>query len=266
MLLIGESINGTIPEVGAAILAHDERYLLELAKVQIDSGANMLDINAGVAGGNEEENLSWIVELIQSQYRVPLMLDSDDPAVLKKAFTVLRDPEKAIINSVNGDEYKLNVILPLVAENKCSVVALCLNEKGIPHDVPGRIAIGNMIVNKVKEYEIPVEKIYLDPLVFSMSTAYTAAMTTINTLLKIKETFSGIKTVCGLSNVSHGLPVRKLINRTFLIMNLVCGMDAFIVDVRDRELMASAIAGKALVGQDERCKEYITAFRKGKLK
>lgn len=259
---MGESINGTIPEVGEAILNHDEVSILNLARIQIECGANMLDINAGVAGGNEPENLAWLVQLIQSKYNTPIMFDSDDPNALKKAFPVYKNNLKPIINSISGDSKKLDVLLPVVAEQGCGVVALCLNEHGIPHIASERLKIAEHIVKESEAYGIKPEQIYLDPLVFGISSNYQAAAVTQETIRLIRENIPEANIICGLSNVSHGVPARKLVNRTFLAMNICLGMEAFIIDVRDKELMATAITAWALVGKDPNCKGLITAYRK----
>ena len=265
MILVGESLNGTIMDVGMAILDKDENYILDLAKTQIDCGANLLDINAGVAGGEETEDLLWAIKTIQGKFSIPICLDSDDPQALKSAFSVTQNPEKCLINSVSGDPKKLDLIFPIVSEFKCGVVALCLDDKGIPHDVDSRLEIADRIMASALQHGIKPEQLYFDPLVFSISTDTMAGNTTMKTLIALKTKYPTSKSICGLSNASHGLPQRKLLNRTFLVMNYALGMDAFIVDVRDSALMATVFAARALTGQDARSAGYISAFRQHKL-
>ena len=139
MLLIGESINGTIQKVGKAILSRDQYSLMELAKMQYEYGAQILDVNAGVAGGNEVEDLPWLVEITQKEVPLPLMLDSANPEALKAALSVYRNSELPILNSITGEEEKWNKLFPVLVEKRCKVVVLLMDDQGIPKTVEERI-------------------------------------------------------------------------------------------------------------------------------
>src|SRR4030067_1764003 len=135
MLMIKESINGTIPKVGQAILDRNDAFLRELARVQYECGANFLDVNAGVASGNEEEDLPWLVEVVQKEVTIPLMLDSANPEALMSALTVYRHSEPPILNSISGEKEKWNKLLPLITEKKRKIVVLLMDDQGIPKTI-----------------------------------------------------------------------------------------------------------------------------------
>lgn len=265
MLLIGESINGTIQKVGQAILDRDEDFLRELAKVQYKCGAHFLDVNAGVASGNEIEDLPWLVDIVQKEVPIPLMIDSANPEALKAALLVYRHSEPPILNSISGEEEKWNKLYPLLVENRCKVVVLCMDDHGIPKTVEERITIATKLFQRLTETGFPADYIYFDPLVLSVSVEPEGALLTLETIRTIRSTFPDVHTICGVSNVSMGLPERKLINRIFLSMAIAAGLDTLFIDVRDQSLLSSIYVSKVLVNQDPYCLEYIQAFRDKKI-
>ncbi len=149
MLIIGESINGTIPKVGKAILEKNEAFLRELARTQYECGAQMLDVNAGVAGGNEVADLPWLVEAVQREVPIPLMIDSASPDALKAAVGVYRHAEVPILNSISGEEEKWNRLFPVVSGTKSKVVVLCMDDQGIPGKTEGRIAVAVKLYDRL---------------------------------------------------------------------------------------------------------------------
>ena len=265
MLIIGESINGTIPKVGEAILKKDERFLRELARTQYECGAQMLDVNAGIAGVDEVKDLPWLVEVIQKEVPTPLMLDSANPDALKAAMGVYRHPEPPILNSISGEEEKWNKLYPLVIEKRCGVVVLLMDDQGIPKTVDERIAIAKRLFERLTGGGIPPENIYFDPLVLSVAVERETGLVTLETIRAIRSHFPNSHLICGVSNVSMGLPGRRLINRIFLVMAIAAGLDTLFIDVRDQALMSSISAGKILLNQDPYCLEYINAYREKKI-
>lgn len=265
MLIIGESINGTIQKVGQAILSRDASFLTDLAKTQVDCGAQMLDVNAGVAGGNEIADLSWVVDLVQKEVPLPLMLDSANPAVLRAALSVYRHPEPPILNSISGEEAKWKKLYPLIVEKRCKIVVLLMDDQGIPKAVDERIAIAKRLFKQLKDGGVPSDHIYFDPLVLSVAVEPDAGITTLETIRNLRSNFPDSHIICGVSNVSMGLPGRKLINRTFLTMAMAAGLDTLLVDVRDQALMSTITTSKALLNQDPYCLEYLQAYRGGKI-
>lgn len=265
MLIIGESINGTIPKVGQAILDRDESFLRELAKIQYECGAQLLDVNAGVAGGNEIEDLPWLVSLVQQEVPIPLMLDSANPNALKSAFSVYQHAEPPILNSISGEQEKWDRLFPLVIEKRCKVVVLLMDDQGIPKTIRERLNIAQRLYQKLVEAGLPPEHIFFDILVLSVAVEPDAALIALELIQTIRSHFPQSHLICGVSNVSMGLPGRKLINRTFLTMAMAAGLDTLLVDVRDQALMSTITTSKALLNQDPYCLEYLKAYREKKI-
>jgi cobalamin-dependent methionine synthase I len=261
MLIIGESINGTIPKVGQAILDRNQTFLQELARAQYECGAHLLDVNAGVAGGNEVEDLPWLVEIVQKEVPLPLMLDSANPEALKAALSVYCHSEPPILNSISGETEKWNKLFPVVVEKKCKIVVLLMDDKGIPRTMDERMVVAKKLFERLTEAKIPSDYIYFDPLVLSVAVETDAALTTLETIKTIRANFPDAHIICGVSNISMGLPGRKLINKTFLTMAIYAGLDTLLIDVRDQPLMSSIYASKALTHQDPYCLEYLKAYR-----
>ena len=261
MLIIGESINGTIQKVGQAILDRNEGYLRELARVQYECGANFLDVNAGVASGNEEEDLPWLVDIVQKEVPIPLMLDSGSPEVLKAALSVYRHHEPPILNSISGEEEKWNKLFPVIVEKKCKVVVLLMDDQGIPRRIEQRLNIAKRLYENLIQANIPPDHIYFDILVLSVAVEPESALVTLEMIKTVRSIFPQSHTICGVSNVSMGLPGRKLINRIFLVMAIYAGLDTLLIDVRDQALLSSIYASKVLLNQDPYCLEYLQASR-----
>jgi cobalamin-dependent methionine synthase I len=265
MLIIGESINGTIQMVGQAILDRNDAFLKKLAKIQYECGAHLLDVNAGVAGGNEANDLPWLVEIVQQEVPIPLMLDSANPEALQAALSVYRNSEPPILNSISGEEEKWNRLFPVLVEKRCKVVVLLMDDQGIPKTVEKRIVVAKSLFERLTGGGIPSENIYFDPLVLSVAVEPDAGITTLETIKSLRSNFPDSHIMCGVSNVSMGLPGRRLINRTFLTMAIGAGLDTLLVDVRDSSLLSSIYASKILINQDPYCLEYLKAYREKKI-
>ena len=266
MLIIGESINGTIQKVGEAILNRDDIFLRELAKTQYECGAQMLDVNAGIAGGNEVEDLPWVIETVQKEAPIPLMIDSANPDALNAALAVYRNSEPPILNSISGEEEKWNRLFPILVERKCKIVVLLMDDKGIPKTIEERLNIAKRLYKKLIEADFPPDYIYFDILVLSVAVEPEAALVTLETIQTIRSHFPNSHITCGVSNVSMGLPGRRLINRTFLTMAVYAGLDTFLIDVRDQALVSSVYASKAITNQDPYCLEFLQTYREKKIK
>lgn len=265
MLLIGESINGTVQEVGEAILGRNESLLKELAKVQYECGAHLLDVNAGVAGGNEVKDLPWLVEIIQKEVPIPLMLDSANAKALKVALSVYRHSEPPILNSISGEAEKWNKLFPLIVEKKCKIVVLLMDDQGVPKTIEERVGIAKRLYQNLIQAKIPPGHVYFDVLVLSVAVEPDAALITLETIKTIRANFPDSHIICGTSNVSMGLPGRRLINRTFSAMAIASGLDTLLIDVRDKALVSSIYACKVLTNQDAYCLEYLQAYREKKI-
>jgi cobalamin-dependent methionine synthase I len=265
MLIIGESINGTIQKVGQAILDRNEPFLRELAKIQFECGAHFLDINAGIAGGNEVEDLPWLVQVVQKEVLVPLMIDSANPEALKAALSVYSHSEPPILNSISGEKEKWDQLFPLVTEKKCKTVVLLMDDHGIPKTIEERLRIAKKLYQNLVQADIPPDYIFFDILVLSVAVEPDAALVALETIKTIRSNFPQSHITCGVSNVSMGLPGRRLINRTFLAMAVYAGLDALLIDVRDQAIMSSIYASKILTNQDPYCFEFLKACREKKV-
>ena len=261
MLIIGESINGTIQKVGEAILDRNDLFLRELARTQYECGAHILDVNAGVAGGNEVEDLPWLVEIVQKAVPIPLMLDSASPEALKAALSAYRHQELPILNSISGEGEKWNKLFPVIVEKKCKVIVLLMDDRGIPKTIEERVSIANSLFKKLIQEGFPPDHIFFDILVLSSAVEPEATLVTLETIKTIRSNFPQSHTICGVSNVSMGLPGRRLINKTFLAMAIYAGLDTLLIDVRDQALLSSIYASKILINQDPYCLEYLQAYR-----
>ena len=263
MKIIGEKINGTRKLVGKAIAERDAAFIQNLAKKQVEAGANWLDINAGTTPNREAEDLVWLIHLVQEVVETPLCLDSANPAALRIAMQEVK--KTPMINSISAEPERMESILPIVVENACPVIALCMDETGIPATAEARLEAIRKVFAKTRAAGVPDEKLYVDPLAMGVATDTEAGNTIFAAMRAIRAEFPQAHISCGLSNVSFGLPVRALINRTFLALALQAGMDTAIIDPNDRELQAAIYAAELLLGRDEFCLKYTRAYRAGKL-
>lgn len=263
MLIVGESLNATRKEMMSAVQLHDEAFVHALAREQVAAGAQMLDVNAAVPGRNETEDLAWLVQTVQTVVDVPLVLDSSDPKALAAAIAVHRG--KPMINSLTGEGSKLDTLLPIVAGADCSVLVLCMDDRGISASVEERLKAARRAVLPLLAAGKKAEDIFVDPLVMAAAADLGAPMTTLEVLRSLRQgDIAGVRTIGGMSNVSFGFPARRLLNRVFLVMAMTAGLDACIVDVRDRALMSSIYAAVGLRGED-RFRTYLKAYRQGSL-
>lgn len=263
MLIIGESINSTISEVGEAIVQRDERFITQLAQKQVECGAGMLDVNVAVAEGDERENLRWAVSIIQKELDVPLALDSRDPEALRAAMEVHQG--RPLVNSISGEKNSSESLFPLVAEGDCDAILLCLDDNGIPKTAEDRLSVAASLVARAEQFDIEPDRLYVDPLIMAIGSDWQAPRTALDTLRLIKRALPQVRTVAGISNIGFGMPKRSLLNRTLLAMAIACGLDAFLVNVADRALMATVRAAHTIMGDDEYCSEYLEAYHAGDL-
>ncbi|HHV62449.1 MAG TPA: methyltetrahydrofolate cobalamin methyltransferase [Firmicutes bacterium] len=263
MLIVGERINTSRPKVGPAVEARDASFIQDMALKQAQAGASMIDVNAGTLVNEEPEALVWLVNTVQEVVDVPLCIDSPNPVAIEAALKACR--KKAMVSSVTAEKERYEKITPLVKEYGASIVALCMDESGVPDSAKDRIAIAERLVADLTRDGIPREDIYLDVMVRPVSVSARDGIEALETTRGIMQGIPGVHTICGLSNVSFGLPLRKLLNRAFLCILMGAGLDSAILDPLDREIMAAIYAAEALLGKDEFCMNYIAANRDGKL-
>lgn len=263
MLIIGERINSTRKFIREAVLKRDADFIKMEATKQLQAGAHMLDVNGGVAG-QEVEMLSWLVNVVQEVGDAPLCLDSSDPEALRKALPLCK--QTPMINSITEAPARFDALLPLVRDHKTKVIALCMAASGPPTGMQDRVDTATRLVDKLLAGGIAIDNIYIDPAVFPVSTGAEHGPAVLNAISEIKKRYPEVHTSCGVSNVSFGLPERKLLNEIFLIMLMSRGLDAAIIDPTDFGLAARIMAGEALRGEDDFCMNYVRAFKQGKLK
>jgi len=263
MLIIGEKINSSIPSVAAAIKNKDKSFIQKLAQDQVNAGAGIIDVNAGAFIGEEEELLCWLVNIVQDVIDVPLCIDSPNPEALAAALPLAK--KKPVINSISAEEDRYISIIPLLKKYPSAVIALCMDDKGIPATVEQRIRIAQSLTSRLMADGMKVEDIYLDVMVQPIGTDGQSGFVALETVRAIKELIPGVHTTCGLSNVSFGLPKRKLLNQAFAVALAAYGMDTMFIDPLDEKMMALLCATDTLTGCDDFCCQYLTSFRAGKL-
>ena len=267
MLVIGENINASNRSVAEAIAKRDEEFLVNLAKAQASSGADFIDVNAGSGQGSIQKataDARWLVGIVQSASDKPLAIDSDSPEVIEAALKEYHG-ERLIINSITAEPARLESIGPLVAERQASVIALAMGTDGIPAHVEERMAACERIMAYLTGLGVKAEQVLFDPLVLPIAVDTRQGLVTLGTIEQIKSRYPDARVVMGLSNISYGLPERKLVNRAFLLMAAYAGLDAVIIDPLDSKAMSLIKAADMLTGKDPSCRTYLRAHRKGNI-
>lgn len=256
-VLIGERINPTGRKKLAAFLeAGNMSFVREEAIAQVQAGADIIDINVGAPGINEVEILPKAVKVVMDAVDVPLSLDSDNPKALAAALKVYKG--KPLINSVNGQENSLKEVLPLVKEYNAAVVALVMDDDGIPTEAERRLAIAYKIVNQASNLGIPSEDIIIDGLVLTVASDNNAGLVTLETVRKINQEL-GLNQTMGASNISYGLPDREIVNRVFLAMAISSGVTCPYVNAA--RVQPSILAADLILGRDRFAQRYVKGYR-----
>ncbi len=260
MLVIGENINASSKSVAEAIAKRDGEFVEGLARAQAAAGADFIDVNAGA--GYDPSEMEWLIEVVQAATDRPLVIDSDVPSIIEAALNKYRG-ERLIINSVTAEPSRLASIGALAAKRQSWLVALAMGTEGIPDSVEKRLAACELIMSHLNRLGMAAEQIFFDPLVLPIAVDSSQGLVTLKTIEQIKSRYPTARTVMGLSNVSYGLPNRKLINHSFLLMAAYAGLDAAILDPIDTKLMSLVKVADMLTGRDPSCRGYLRAHRKG---
>ncbi|MDR1542037.1 MAG: methyltetrahydrofolate cobalamin methyltransferase [Clostridiales bacterium] len=262
MIIIGEKINSTLKAVRPAIESYDEAVIAGLAKSQAEAGADYLDVNAGMFNQDEPDRLEWLINTVQSTVKTPLAIDSPSPAAIERGLKANKNG-KPIVNSITDEKKRFGEILPLILKYKTGVIALCMDDSGMPEDAKGRVLIARSLIGKLTKEGVPISDIYIDPLVRPIGTGPHYGIAALDTIKAVKSEYPDAHIACGLSNISFGLPARKLINQTFLVAAMASGMDGAILDPMDKKIMSFIYASEALLGIDDYCGEYLGRYREG---
>jgi cobalamin-dependent methionine synthase I len=261
--LVGERLNSTRRAVAEAIAARNAEFVRKEATAQVQAGAHFLDVNAAARVSLELEDLAWMVRVVQEAVETPLCIDSPNPKAIAAGIAAAKG--EVMVNSITADLERAEQILPLVRDRGARVVGLTMTEAGMPNTAAERRNLAVAIVDLAAKHDVPADRVYIDALVRPVSTEAAQGREFLESLRLIKSVVPGAHLICGLSNISFGLPHRHLLNRTFLAMAMAMGLDAAIVDPLDARLMATVRAGCALLDMDEYCMGYLSAHRGGRL-
>ncbi len=261
MIIVGEKINTSRKSIEEATEKRDSSFITSVARQQAEAGAHFIDVNAGTFVDREAEYLCWLVETVQQEVDLPLCLDSPDPKALAEA--IKRHKGEPMINSISLEVDRFKALLPIVTSQPCHIVALCMAETSMPTTVEQRVEVGSELIKRLNGEGVPLEKIYIDPLIQPVSVDTNMGIAALEAIRQIMQGFPGVNTICGLSNISFGLPERRLINRNFLALAMSYGLSAAIMDPTDKLLMSTLLSIDMLLGRDEYCENYIEAYQRG---
>jgi 5-methyltetrahydrofolate--homocysteine methyltransferase len=258
-VIIGERINPTgRKKLAAEMAAGDFERVRTDAIAQVQAGAQMLDVNAGIPLADEPAILAEAIRIVQSVVEAPLSIDSSIVAALKSGLKAYKG--KPLINSVTGEDERLEVVLPLAAEHHAAVIGISNDETGISEDPDVRFSIAKKIVERAESYGIPRQDVLIDPLVMPIGAVRSAGTAVFTIVRRVREEL-GVNTVCGASNVSFGLPERGVLNATFLAMAITAGMTCAITNPLEEHIRKAILAADVLMGVDENCEAWLRAQR-----
>jgi len=263
MLIVGERINSSRKRIRKAIEQRDAAFIQKEARNQFEAGATHIDVNAGTSVSGEVDDLAWLVTTVQEAVDAPLCIDSPNPAAQAAALKLHRG--QALVNSITAEKERADALLPLVKKHDAIVVGLTMGTGGIPTSKEERMEAAAKIVSLARAAGIDQSRIHFDPAVSAVSTDQKAALDVAATVAELMAAYPGAHTICGLSNISFGLPQRNILNRTYLALLMARGLDGVIMDPTEKHMMSTLLAAKVLLARDEFCMDYITAERGGRL-
>lgn len=257
MILIGETLNSSIPKTLQAVSSRDEAAILRVVRRQAKAGAAFLDVNTALCGGDEIPAMRWLIGLIRDNSDCGILVDSPDPDVI---LTVLPDCQgrPVIVNSVSIDP-KYERLIDAAGERGAGLVCMPSVSGRIPETPGERLEIALRLADALGSF--PREALYFDALIEAVATNAEAGRAALETIRSIKASLPGARTICGLSNVSFGLPGRARLNAAFLTMAIACGLDAAILDPANDRVREALAASSAILGEDEYCLDYIAYHR-----
>ncbi len=258
-VIIGERINPTGRKILAEEMKRGDYSRVQAdAIAQVEAGAQMLDVNAGIPLADEPAILAEAIKLVQSVTDVPISIDSSIVAALEAGLAVYQG--KALVNSVTGEEERLEVVLPLVAKYGAAVVAISNDETGISEDPDVRFEVAKKIVERAADYGIPHSDVVVDPLVMPIGAINSSGKQVMHLVRRLREELK-VNTTCGASNVSFGLPNRNGINSAFLTMAMAAGMTSAITSPLHAEVMQAVLGADVMMGNDPDCRNWIKKYR-----
>lgn len=261
MQIVGELINASRKKIREEIRDKNPEAIVRVAKDQKEAGADYIDVNAGIFVGKEADYVKWLVQTVQENIDTPCCIDSPDPKVIEEAAKVHKGIP--MVNSISLESERYEKVLSVIKGTDLKIIALCMSDEGMPHTKDARMKIADKLINGLVSHNVAIENIYVDPLVQPIGSGDTLGIEFLNTIESIHEEFEGVHTICGLSNISFGIPKRQFANQTFMIMAITKGLDAAIMNPLDKKMMASVIAAEMLAGKDQYCEKYMNAYRDG---
>ncbi|MBN1628360.1 MAG: dihydropteroate synthase [Thermoleophilia bacterium] len=263
MIVVGELINASRKVIAQAIRTKDVTTVQQVARDEAGAGASFIDVNAGVFEDQEAELLGWLVEHVQQTVTIPCSIDSPNPKAIEAALAVHRGD--AMINSISLEQDRRDSVTSLLAGTSHHVIAMCMDDDGLPETVDQRLRNADRMVSYLRGQGVAEDHIYLDLLLQAVSSNPTAAVDFLEAVAAVKTRFPEVHLICGMSNVSFGLPQRKVLNQVFAAMAVARGLDAAILNPLDVRLMSHILVAETLAGQDEWCERYLDASRAGRL-
>jgi 5-methyltetrahydrofolate--homocysteine methyltransferase len=253
-LTIGELINSTRDEVKQALKEKDEELVRKLARDQAETGADVIDLNAGESMEDEKEDMDWLIDIVEDEVDdVRICIDTPDPEVME--FALGKVENRPVINSISNEKDKAQA-REVAADSEAEIIGLAMGEEGMPETVEDRLNETEALLDKCESLGIDKDRLYIDVIAMTIGSNQEQGQYVIDSVRQIKEEF-GVKTNIGLSNMSFGLPDRALINRTVFAMLLEAGLDAALIDPTDRPMMDTLKAAEALLGVDKNCLNYL---------
>ena len=256
--IVGATINTSVPGIDEMLNERAEKKLLELVEMQLDWGANTLAINCG-SRETEVEDIIWMFKTIQDNFQIPLCIDSPNPLAHEAALKIHRHG-RALLDSTTLEKARISSIVPLAKKYDTQLVVLLHDESGMPQDLAGRLLMMEKVEAMVEEYNLERSDIYLDCLVFPLSVDRLNAKYYLDSISAIKIAYPGYQYICGLNNISFGLPEMDILNCNFISMAAAVGQEAVFIELSNAS--AAMLRGlQALTGNDENCKNYLKAYR-----
>jgi 5-methyltetrahydrofolate corrinoid/iron sulfur protein methyltransferase len=260
ILLIGEKLNSTHSSVRRILEERDARAFRALVEAQIEGGASCIDLNASMLMSGEEEALRWGADIVRGAFGARIMIDSPDRGILARLAGEYG--EGCIVNSISADGEALDEILPVAARAGAGAVVMLKDMKGIPQSAGEKLSLAARVSSRGAKSGIAPEKLFIDPVFLPVATASEGLGAALECIRGIRESLPAHRTIGGLSNVSFGLPERKMINRSFAAMAAAFGVSALICDTTDRELVKILKASEILSGRDPGCRKFLEWYRR----
>lgn len=260
MIIIGEKINATRKSIAAALEARDAEQIARTALQQAQAGAHYIDVNGGdPREGKEAENVAWLIDIVQEATDKPISVDSANPQALELGLKMAKS--KPILNSISLESDRLEPILPIAGQYDCMVIALLMSDAGTPVGVEDRVSNTAALIEKLTGIGKKIDEIIIDPCFLPVSTDPNNGRMVIDAIARIHAEWPEIHIGGGCSNVSFGLPKRKLVNFALLGTAIYHGMDAGLIDPCVPGIMDTILAAEAIAGKDDFCMNYVMAMR-----